>query len=156
VDSVKRATDTIKTAVECGQWLSLARQNVPHGEWFAWLRVNFPRLSTATARRYVLLFNRIGHVHDMPNPDYATLRQAYLISGVVKEPVSQLTKQEQETEAQVTIPVALPSALLPFTRWHKRVYQEQLPNASRHQLEEWLKELKEAHDTYLEIQARLL
>jgi hypothetical protein len=36
------------------------------------------------------------------------------------------------------------------------VYQEQLPNASRHQLEEWLKELKEAHDTYLEIQARLL
>ena len=57
---------------------------VPHGQWTAWLKLHVSELSEDRACRYMKLAREIPHVRNLD--ENVTLRQAFLLAGVVKEP----------------------------------------------------------------------
>lgn len=150
-----QSREAIKFAVECGNWLNFARQHVKDVPWQEWV-VNRLGKCYKTAKRYMLLAERYGtHVSSGQELPFQTLRQAYIIAGIVQPPKRAAQLSPAEEDAQKAFPVTLAAALLPFTRWRKRVFNKQLEGVTPKQLEEWLKELEEPHNTYLRIQEML-
>ncbi|MFH1067157.1 MAG: DUF3102 domain-containing protein [bacterium] len=93
-DEVKgRVFDAVNKAVECGQLLCRQKQHLKHGSWLEWLKINCPKVSQETARRYMRLANQ-SHVTDLK--DVSNLRQAYIATGVLPLP----DKKSKEPDAQ--------------------------------------------------------
>lgn len=89
--SVSEAAHTaVQKAIECGR-LMLQQKELLQSQtgktrcgWLEWLEANCPQISEQTARRYMALAKRMemsGTVED-----FATIRQAYLAMGILKEP----------------------------------------------------------------------
>jgi len=78
------ATSALEFALEAGTALNAAKEKVPHGEWGAWLLRKVPGLSPDQACRYMRLAQEIPHVRNFAS--IQTVRQAYIATGVIKEP----------------------------------------------------------------------
>ena len=78
-----RASEAVTKAVECGHLLNQQKESLKHGGWLNWLDDNVPQISEWTARRYMALAKR-AHVPDLN--DAATVRQAYLATGIIPTP----------------------------------------------------------------------
>lgn len=77
------AYDAIAKALECGRLLIQQKESLGHGSWLDWLDSNVPEISDRTARKYMALAKR-NHGSDLN--DTASLRQAYLATGIIPEP----------------------------------------------------------------------
>lgn len=93
------ATLSVARALAAGQALLVAKTLVKHGGWGQWLEANVPDLSADQANRYMKLARQIPHVQNLA--EIKTVRQAYLVCGVVKAPVVKATKPKHldDTEA---------------------------------------------------------
>ena len=78
----KVAACSVKKAVAAGAALLAAKSKVKHGEWGPWLQQHVPSLSQDTANRYMKLSKQITHVRNFD--ENVTLRQAFLLAGVIK------------------------------------------------------------------------
>lgn len=77
------ASDAIAKALECGRLLTKQKESLGHGSWLEWLDANVPEISDRTARKYMALAKR-NHGSDLN--DMASLRQAYLATGIIPAP----------------------------------------------------------------------
>ncbi len=77
------AAEAISKALECGQLLIQQKEAIGHGSWLQWLDENVPEISDRTARKYMALAKR-NHGSDLN--DSASLRQAYLATGIIPAP----------------------------------------------------------------------
>lgn len=77
------ASEAIAKALECGQLLIQQKESLGHGSWLEWLDSNLPEISDRTARKYMSLAKR-NHGSDLT--DAASLRQAYLATGIIPSP----------------------------------------------------------------------
>jgi len=77
------ASDAIAKALECGQLLIQQKESLGHGSWLEWLDANVPEITDRTARRYMALAKR---THVSVLNDTATVRQAYLATGIIPSP----------------------------------------------------------------------
>ena len=77
------ASEAVAKAIQCGQLLLQQKESLGHGSWLEWLDANLPEITDRTARRYMALAKRT-HVSDLN--DTATVRQAYLATGIIPEP----------------------------------------------------------------------
>jgi len=77
------ASDAVAKAIQCGQLLLQQKESLGHGSWLEWLDTNVPEISEWTARRYMALAKR-AHVPDLN--DAATVRQAYIATGILPSP----------------------------------------------------------------------
>jgi hypothetical protein len=77
------ASEAVAKAIECGQLLIQQKESLGHGSWLDWLTANIPEITDRTARRYMALAKRT-HVSDLN--DTATVRQAYLATGIIPAP----------------------------------------------------------------------
>jgi len=77
------ASDAISKALECGRLLIQQKESIGHGSWLEWLDANVPEISDRTARKYMALAKRN---HDSDLTDSASLRQAYLATGIIPAP----------------------------------------------------------------------
>lgn len=155
----------VRTAIICGEWLRITKQKLKenHGEQFQdWIRINFPQFTYRTAARWMLLANRyFKDVEKGEMPAFETIRQAYLSAGVIEEKKRIELGHEEKMQAirdyneKTNMPEQLSTALLPFTRWHNREYRKLIQQANRATLENWLKDLKEPHELYVEISNKL-
>jgi hypothetical protein len=155
-DTLDRANTALKFAVEAGNWLVYARQNiVPKGDWMTWTAKNFPKVSYRSIQRYMLLSARYStHVSSDELP-FQTLRQAYIIAGVVSEPVRAMERAKVTEDDPAIVPATLSTALLPFLRWQRKVLMKEAQTASKARIEAWLKELEPPHTTYLMLKEML-
>ncbi len=81
------ASGAVAKALECGQLLLRQKESLGHGSWLEWLDANVPEMTEWTARRYMALAKR-AHVPDLK--DAATVRQAYLATGIIpSDPVKE-------------------------------------------------------------------
>lgn len=81
----RAATSTIESAVTAGLALIAAKDQLGHGEWGDWLKAHVPDLSQAGANRYMKLAREIPHVRNLG--ELKSVRQAYIATGVIKDPV---------------------------------------------------------------------
>lgn len=79
------ASEAVAKAIHCGQLLLQQKESLGHGSWLQWLDANVPEISEWTARRYMALAKR-AHVSDLN--DTATVRQAYLATGILPSPAA--------------------------------------------------------------------
>jgi hypothetical protein len=77
------ASEAIAKALECGNLLIQQKKSLGHGSWLEWLDANLPEVSDRTARKYMALAKRN---HGSNLTDAASLRQAYLTTGIIPEP----------------------------------------------------------------------
>jgi hypothetical protein len=77
------AAEAISKALECGRLLVQQKESLGHGSWLEWLDANLPEISDRTARKYMALAKR-NHGSDLT--DAASLRQAYLATGIIPAP----------------------------------------------------------------------
>lgn len=158
---VSESQQGVREVILCGELLRISKENVEkkygYGHWINWLSTNFD-MTRKTAAQYMLLANR--YYADLQRgklPAFQSIRQAYLIAGVVEETVKHEDNGNEAVikQAPSTIPATLSSALLPFTRWRKQVFNKEVEAASREMLEAWLKELKEPYEAYNDIEEKL-
>ena len=98
----ERARDAIAEAILCGNSLNEAKAIVGHGAWLKWLAKHCKGVDCETARRYMRLSNSS---HDMNLGNPASLRQAYIMAGIIEEP-------EPETQATIgTLSISIPETL---------------------------------------------
>lgn len=90
-DARERASLAVSKAMECGQLLLQQKQSIGHGSWLGWIDTNLPEITDRTARRYMALAKRT-HVSDLN--DSATVRQAYLATGILPMPVEKSNKPD--------------------------------------------------------------
>ena len=106
-------------AVECGR-LMLEQKALLQKEsgkerpgWIEWLESNCPSISEQTARRYMALAKRSHESGSIE--DCATLRQAYIATGIIKDS----GKQAKEDAATPETPwVRYVKPLDSFRRWY--------------------------------------
>ena len=77
------ASDAVAKAIQCGQLLIQQKESLGHGSWLKWLDTNIPEIRDRTARRYMALAKR-NRSSDLT--DSASLRQAYLATGIIPKP----------------------------------------------------------------------
>ena len=82
-DAKTIAADAISKAIECGRLLIQQKESLGHGSWLEWLDANVPEISDRTARKYMVLAKR-NHGSDLN--DAASLRQAYIATGIIPSP----------------------------------------------------------------------
>jgi hypothetical protein len=81
LSAVEHGKKALEIAAQCGEFLLIAKRQIPHGEWGDWLRKYCPKLSIQTANRYMRLANPT-HVSDLDA--MGTLKQAYRVTGVLR------------------------------------------------------------------------
>lgn len=86
----QQAAAAVAKAVECGNLMLEQKELLQQATgkersgWLDWLAAHCPTISERTARRYMSLAKR-SHVSASID-DATTLRQAYLATGIIKEP----------------------------------------------------------------------
>lgn len=106
-------SDAVLKAVECGRLLNQQKAALARGGWLAWLDANVPEISDRTARRYMALATR---TNDTDLTDIATLRQAYLATGIIPE----APEKEEETPNPNKPWVKFIRPLDAFRLWYNR------------------------------------
>lgn len=90
----------IQSAHQCGQMLIKVRDSLEYGEWLYWLKANCPEIPKSTAYRYVELatkFPTVGNLDGCPS-----LRQAYILGGILPESESKGSKATSTTSTWLT------------------------------------------------------
>lgn len=77
------ASKAVSKALECGRLLLEQKAALGHGSWLEWLDANVPEIGDRTARKYMALAKRN---YDSDLTDSASLRQAYLATGIIPAP----------------------------------------------------------------------
>lgn len=77
------ASEAVAKAIQCGQLLLEQKAALGHGSWLEWLDANVPEIGDRTARKYMALAKRN---YDSDLTDSASLRQAYLATGIIPAP----------------------------------------------------------------------
>ncbi len=111
--ATNEARHAITAAVQCGDLLTRQKASVPHGTWLDWLATHCPDISTETARRYMRLANR-SQVTDLT--DAASLRQAYLATGILPSPPA---PEPSLPDAETPV-ITFTRGLDQFRRWYHR------------------------------------
>ena len=151
--AVGRAKEAIRLAVICGEYLEMARTQINHGEWYEWLRVNCPDLTAETARKYMRLANRN---HDCDLKAAPTLRQAYLMAGIINESTpADDTIEPQPMRNKSGIDTIEAVLGFNYSRWHSNVFEKEYAKASNDRLKTWLAHLEQPHNDYLAVKAML-
>lgn len=121
----QQAAAAVAKAVECGRLMleqkEILQQAVGRDRpgWLDWLAANCPSISEQTARRYMALAKR-SHVSGCIE-DAATLRQAYLATGILKEPEH---KAKPDGPTPETPWVRYVKPLDAFRRWYQGRVEE--------------------------------
>ena len=123
-----QARAAITAAVQCGDLLTRQKASIPHGAWLAWLADHCPAISAETARRYMRLAKRS---QETDLTDAASLRQAYLATGVLPEPPAPSASLPDAETPVITFTRGLDQ----FRRWYHRRTDEK-------PLEQWTPEAR--------------
>lgn len=141
--ATNEARSAITAAVQCGDLLTRQKASVPHGTWLDWLATHCPDISAETARRYMRLSKR-SQVTDLT--DAASLRQAYLATGVLPE---EPPRDNDTPDANAPV-VTFTRGLDQFRRWfHRRTEDKPLAKwtpEARRLLRNELAWFKKLHD----------
>lgn len=114
----EQIASAVARAVECGQLMLQQKEALQHrtgkerAGWLDWLDANCPEIDERTARRYMALAKR-SHVSGYFE-DSATLRQAYIATGILKEP----TPKEPAPPGPETPWVKFVKPLQAFRLWY--------------------------------------
>ena len=93
-----------------GQKLNTVKKILPHGDFLPWLKKHCKGVSEDTAQRYMRVA-KTAHVRDLKSA--ASIRQAYLICGIVKAPEAAAVDQS----ARFRLPALSSIAKLKPEQW---------------------------------------
>lgn len=82
--SKKHGVIAVQLVIETGGLLWDCREKLKHGDWMKWVMENIKHLSYETVNRYIRLFE-LSHVTDLK--DCESLREAYILTGILKVPI---------------------------------------------------------------------
>lgn len=97
-----RAAEAVERALECGRLMLRQKEELqqikgkPRPGWLEWLSQNCPEIEERTAQRYMSLAKKATHVSGYLE-DCSTMRQAYLATGLLKEPPKEKAPPGPET-----------------------------------------------------------
>jgi hypothetical protein len=89
-ETAARIEHTITKVIVAGRMLMAKREQVEHGEWMAWIEKNVTEpldVTYATTRNWIKLAEFMEK-KEAQLEDAATVRQAYILAGLLKEPES--------------------------------------------------------------------
>jgi|GEM_PF-2198030 len=97
-EASNKGREAILKARECGQYLIEAKQAVGHGKWSEWLANSCHgcNLDRETARRWM----RLAEMPIEALQEALSLRQAYIIAGILPEPHREPGAQQGRPEGQ--------------------------------------------------------
>ncbi len=84
---------TIQKVVAVGNALIAAKAKLRHGQWTEWREQNVNTLSEDQANRYIRLAKQIPHMRNLN--ELASVRQAYLAAGIIKDTTKSISKSEE-------------------------------------------------------------
>lgn len=94
----EQCNEAVAEAILCGQALIRAKEICGHGRFLAWLKEKCPKIETRTAQNYMRLANT-KHVSYLERA--STLRQAYLMVGVIQDK-EQVTKKTEPARVEAS------------------------------------------------------
>lgn len=128
--AIRSGQEAVKAALLCGQALIKSKAILGHGNWMPWL-ANLGSIDQETARKYMFLAKS---THVLNFDDCASVRQAYILAGIIPQP--------QERQANGAFELTPKWTLSNLTRFTPRIdhavvmgWQEQDKQAVRAQLE---------------------
>lgn len=147
------ALDVLEKQEEVGNLLIEARLRHPR-EFVFWLETNLRHMSVATAYRYIKAAN-LSHLRKNM-PAMQVLRKVYLLTDSAKIPgmdggdpaPPDGFASEPQHKMELFFGILWP-------RFKRNVIEPNLSDASRPELETWLKYARGPHEFYLEVERRL-
>jgi hypothetical protein len=112
--------------------LCAAKEQVGHGKWEDWMRLNVS-FTQMTATRYMRL-SKLTPVLDLSAAD--SLKHAYQLAGIMRAPTSTGIKADDTNivEAIITIESVLG---LPWRRWKRDVFDAHKDKADLSRVQRW-------------------
>ena len=92
----KASKTSVDCAIKAGMALLEAKRRVSHGEWGNWLKHHLPEIPRSRICRYMALAQRISHMRNLD--EIQTLRQAYLLVGIVRGGRSKCQHRQSNTD----------------------------------------------------------
>jgi hypothetical protein len=110
------ASATLEHALRCGELLSDAKAQVPHGGWLPWLKDNCPEVSSRTAQRYVQLHGKRAEIQMRRHDAFGGTIEASLALISKPRPKPRLETAPAratilEITSMATCPIAAPPAI---------------------------------------------
>lgn len=86
-ETMRLVQRSLQAVVKAGALLNKAKDELRHGEFMPWVEEHLPEITHATAQRWMKLA-QFAETHADRLDEAATVRQAYILAGILPEPES--------------------------------------------------------------------